>query len=53
MFTASDTKLTDLDFELRDDRKRNQTIFVDETTMKDFMSSSSPSTTNYRIGKPM
>ncbi|CAF2117641.1 unnamed protein product [Rotaria magnacalcarata] len=51
MFTSSDPNLTDLDFELVDELRRNQ--FVNETMIKDLLSTSSPSSSPYRIVKPI
>lgn len=53
MFTSSDPNLTDLDFELVDELQHNQ--FINESMIKDLLSTSSPASTSsaYRIVKPM
>lgn len=52
MFTPFDANLADLDFELAD-VLRQQQLSPNETMIKDLLSSSSPSTSNYRNAKPM
>ncbi|CAF0734922.1 unnamed protein product [Adineta ricciae] len=50
MFTSSDTNLTNLDFELVEELQQNQ--YLNESMIKDFLSSSTPNST-YRIVKPI
>ena len=52
MFTPFDANLADLDFELVDEL-REQQLLSNETMIKDLLSSSSPSSSNYRNTKPM
>ncbi|CAF2596907.1 unnamed protein product [Rotaria sp. Silwood2] len=52
MFTSSDPNLTDLDFDLLDELQQNQ--FLNESMIKELLSSSSsPSSSPYRIVKPL
>lgn len=50
MFTASDSNLADLDFEIVEDAQHNQ--FLNDAMIKELLSTSTPAST-YRIVKPM